>query len=84
MTSVKTAISLDPVLLEKVDTMAKELGISRSQAFATAAQGWIEQFQNEQLLEDLNAAYADESDEDEERLKQAYKNQQRRLTEGQW
>ena len=84
MASVKTAISLDPNLLEQVDTLARKIGISRSQAFASAAQHWVEQHRNEQLLKALNAAYADEPSPEEEQLRQAHRDQHRRLVDGQW
>ncbi len=57
--TIKTAISLEESLFERVDALAKELNISRSHLFALAAQEFIERHENQHLLEAINAAYDD-------------------------
>ena len=49
--TVKTAISVDETLFEKVETLAQELSISRSRLFALAAQEFIEKHENQQALQ---------------------------------
>ncbi len=65
MPSVKTAISLQKPLFEKVNGLAKELKISRSQLFAIALEEYITHYQNQMLLNNINAAYDDQPDETE-------------------
>ncbi|MBV7334347.1 hypothetical protein KFU94_40155 [Chloroflexi bacterium TSY] len=63
--TVKTAISLEDSLFEKVEALMKELQISRSRLFALAVQEFIERHENRRLLAALNAAYDDFPDEEE-------------------
>lgn len=57
MSTVKTAISLDKILLEQIDSVAQELGIPRSHLFVIAMQAYLEQRQNKQLMDAINQAY---------------------------
>ena len=84
MASIKTAISLQKSLLEQVDTLARELDISRSRLFALAAEEFIQRYKNRELLEAINAAYDDFSDTEERIVRQKMRHQHRRLVEGQW
>ena len=59
MTVVKTAISLDASLFDQINELTQELSVSRSGFFALAAQEFIERYENQKLLEALNAAYDD-------------------------
>ncbi len=60
MTSVKTAISLPRPLFQQVDTLAREMNISRSRLFVLAVEDFVRRYQNQRLLEQINAAYDDE------------------------
>ena len=55
---MKTAISLPDDLLCSADTLAKRLGISRSQLFATAVAEYLAKHQARKLTDHLNAVYA--------------------------
>ena len=82
--TVKTAISVDETLFEKVETLAQELSISRSRLFALAAQEFIEKHENQHLFEAINAAYDDLPDTQEQALQQQMRVQHREIVEGQW
>jgi metal-responsive CopG/Arc/MetJ family transcriptional regulator len=84
MASIKTAISLQESLLDKVDALAKELDISRSRLFVLAAEEFIQRHRNRELLEAINIAYDDSPDTEEEMLRQKMRHKHRRLVEGQW
>jgi antitoxin MazE6 len=59
MPNVKTAISIEKPIFEKMDILAKNLKISRSRLFSMAAQEFIERHRNLELLKSLNQAYED-------------------------
>ena len=84
MSNVKTAISLQQSLFEQIDALAQELGISRSRLFVLAAEAFIQRYQNRQLLEAINQAYADLPDPREQVLRQQRRQQHRQMVEGEW
>lgn len=55
---MKTAISLPDQVFEGVERGAAELGISRSEFFARAAQRYIDELDRNSLTERINAALA--------------------------
>lgn len=59
MPNVKTAISIEKPIFEKMDILAKNLKISRSRLFSMAANEFIERHKNIELLQSLNQAYDD-------------------------
>jgi metal-responsive CopG/Arc/MetJ family transcriptional regulator len=59
MASVRTAISVPEGVLAAVDRLARKRHQSRSSVFADAALEYIRRRQNEQMLEALDATYAD-------------------------
>ena len=63
MSSVKTAISLDAALLERVNAVAENLNVSRSRLFVRAVEEFIQGLENKNLLKSLNAAYGSPPDE---------------------
>jgi len=72
MPNIKTAISLDQELFTQVDELASSLKISRSRVFAMAAQDYLQRQENRRLLEQINAAYDDTPDPEEQaRLRSA-------------
>lgn len=82
--TVKTAISLENSLFQKADDLAQELKISRSHLFTLAVQQFIESYENQRLLEKINAVYADGPDPEEVALRQRMRVHHRQLVEGQW
>jgi len=65
MAIVKTAISIQRSLFDEADTIAQELNVPRSRFYAMAIEAFIQRHRSRQLLEGLNAAYADDLDADE-------------------
>lgn len=59
MPNVKTAISIEEPIFQKMEILAKSLNISRSRIFSIAAQEFIERHKNLALLEALNQVYED-------------------------
>jgi metal-responsive CopG/Arc/MetJ family transcriptional regulator len=82
--TVKTAISIDKELFEKVDNLAHELNISRSRIFAVAATEFIRHHKNQKLLEAINAAYDDVPDVKEESLKSMMRSRHLKMVKDQW
>jgi metal-responsive CopG/Arc/MetJ family transcriptional regulator len=56
---VKTAISLPDTTFERVQRAAQELGVSRSEFFARAAERWLDDLENDRTTEAINQAIAD-------------------------
>ncbi len=67
MATVKTAISLDESLFARVEELACEMQVSRSRLVALALEEFVRRRENQQLLEQINAAYEDSPETDEER-----------------
>ncbi len=84
MPNVKTTISLEAPLFDKAEALAREMKISRSRLFAPALGDFVQRYQNGRLLEQLNAAYKDGLDPEEQAHLQAWQPQHRRLVEGEW
>ncbi len=66
MPSIKTAVSLDETLFAKAENLSKKLHISRSRLFSLALKAFIRRLENENLLLEINNAYADFPDQDEQ------------------
>jgi biotin operon repressor len=56
--AMKTAVSLPDPLFESAEALAAELGISRSQLYATAIQAYVQVQQRTGITESLNRVYA--------------------------
>ena len=63
---VRTEITLISSLLDKVDGLARELGISRSQLISTAVQDYVERDETRRMIAAINEVYADFPDEEEQ------------------
>ncbi|MCI0398114.1 MAG: ribbon-helix-helix domain-containing protein [Chloroflexi bacterium] len=83
MPRIKVTISLEESLFKQVDALARELQISRSQLFTLAVAEFIQQRQNQAILEALNAAYDHLPDPEEQEYRQAVRRQHQKLVEGQ-
>jgi metal-responsive CopG/Arc/MetJ family transcriptional regulator len=84
MASVKTAISLQQHLFDQIEALAREMQISRSRLFVLAVEEFIERYQNQKLLQEINAAYEDMPEPEEQELLHGMRRQHRQLVEGQW
>jgi metal-responsive CopG/Arc/MetJ family transcriptional regulator len=77
MAVIKTAISIDESLFDKINRLSEEIKLSRSQIFSQAIQYFIERKNNLELVRKINRAYSDVLDEDEikqlERSKRKFK-----------
>jgi len=84
MESIKTAISIEKSLFTQANALARKLKVSRSRLFVLALEDFIREQENRDLLEKINAVYADEPDQSEKKLRQKIRKSHRRLVEGQW
>lgn len=55
---MKTAISLPDDTFARVEQAAKRLGVSRSEFFATAAQRWLDDLDDQRVTEAIDQALA--------------------------
>ncbi|HJX28065.1 MAG TPA: ribbon-helix-helix protein, CopG family [Thermoanaerobaculia bacterium] len=84
MSTVKTAISLPEPLFERVDSLARELKISRSQLFARAVDAFLHRYESQALLQDLNRTYDDSPTPEEKKLLRSMSHRHRELVKGEW
>jgi predicted transcriptional regulator len=85
MSSIKTAISLDSELFQRAEEIAREMQIPRSRLFVIALEEFIHRHQNQQLLDRINAAYADEEPGAEEQaIQRSMRQRMRQVLEGEW
>ncbi len=82
MPNVKTAISIEKPIFDKMDILAKNLKVSRSRLFTIAAREFIERHNNIELLKLINEAYEDSS-ETEEMVTMMHSNHYR-MVKDQW
>jgi metal-responsive CopG/Arc/MetJ family transcriptional regulator len=83
-TTIKTAISIQKSLFDQAESLARQLNISRSHLFGIALESYIENHQNQLLLDEINRAYEDQPDADESARLSKMRQQQRKLVEGEW
>jgi metal-responsive CopG/Arc/MetJ family transcriptional regulator len=81
---VKTAISIKEPLFEMLEKLADEMDMSRSRLLALALEEFIERHENLRLLEALNAAYADNTQEEELELAAQHAARRREALEDAW
>ena len=84
MANVKTAISINKSLFDQVNKLADELEVSRSHLFVLAVEEFIQRYENEQLLQQINQAYDDLPLADEEQIVQGMRSRHRNLVESEW
>ncbi len=84
MANVKTAISIQESLFEKVEELADRLKVSRSRVFVLALEEFIRRQENRSLLERINAAYQDEPEAAEKKRLRGARKSHRRIVEGEW
>jgi metal-responsive CopG/Arc/MetJ family transcriptional regulator len=82
MPTVKTAVSLPEPLFQRLESVAHELQISRSQLVAQALDELINRYEKRALIEAINRAYEDDPPTAEEKeLLQGIRRKQRKLAE---
>lgn len=84
MSSVKTAISVEKSLLDKIDATAKNLSLSRSKFFAMAAENYLHHIETQELIKKLNEAYGDGLDDRETKTLNAMKTIMQSHAEDSW
>jgi metal-responsive CopG/Arc/MetJ family transcriptional regulator len=57
---MKTAISIPDELFESADELAQEMGVSRSQLYATAVAEYVAKYRTSDVTAKLNEVYAEE------------------------
>ena len=57
---MKTAISLPDSLFDEGEQMAQQLGMSRSELYATALDAYLSAYRDESVTQQLNALYSEE------------------------
>jgi metal-responsive CopG/Arc/MetJ family transcriptional regulator len=70
MAKVKTAVSLSEEVLSNADKLAQSLSTSRSQIFEMAISEFISRHQNQQMLQQLDIVYSENSTEEVELIQQ--------------
>ncbi|MBF0378586.1 MAG: hypothetical protein HQK72_14080 [Desulfamplus sp.] len=84
--TIRTAISIQKPLFEQAEILAQRLNISKSHLVGIALEKFIHNYQNQNLLDQINKAYDDDDQHDENetiRLSKMIKNQ-KKLVEGDW
>jgi antitoxin component of RelBE/YafQ-DinJ toxin-antitoxin module len=81
MTKVKTAISIDGDLLAEAVNIAQEMDIPKSQVVSLALEDYIRNYRNKQLLAQINEAYSDAPDADDQSNLEIMRSHRRKLSE---
>jgi len=65
MDTIKTAVSVNKSLFEQAEELAREMKVSRSRLYALALEEYIRRQENQAMLAQINAVYADDLDAEE-------------------
>ena len=84
MAVVKTAISIDESLFDKISKLSNEIKLSRSQIFSQAVRYFIDRKNNLELVRKINQTYSDVLDEDEIKLLEKSKIKYKEILEEEW
>ena len=84
MTTTKIAISLEQDLLSQISEIASSMNISRSRAFALAAEEFVKRRRADQITQQLNEAYADGPDEEDKEMLRQMRATHRRIAGPEW
>jgi metal-responsive CopG/Arc/MetJ family transcriptional regulator len=57
---MKTAVSIPDPVFEEADQLAKKMGVSRSELYATAIQAYVQSHRADDITEALNRIYGEE------------------------
>ena len=66
MSAIKTAVSIDSELFERLEQERKSLGISRSQFFAQAIEDYLRRRETQSMIEAFNDVYGKQEPDPEE------------------
>jgi metal-responsive CopG/Arc/MetJ family transcriptional regulator len=81
MPTIKTAISIEKNLFDKINRLSDEIKLSRSQIFSQAVRYFIERKNNLELVRRINRAYSDILDENEIALLEKSRRKHRKIIE---
>ena len=84
MASVRVTIRLTKPLLERADAVARDMKVSLSRLIALALEGHLRRRETADLVERINAVYADGESEEEQQFRRRMLLHARQLLEGQW
>lgn len=84
MSTRKTAISIDEDLFSKADSLARDLGVSRSRLYAKALESFMSQRENLQLLAEIDEAYSSPETPAELKRRAQTKSYMKKLWEDEW
>jgi metal-responsive CopG/Arc/MetJ family transcriptional regulator len=84
MHAIKTAISIEKNLFDQAEKIARTMKVSRSKLFVIALQDFIEHQKNNEMLAQINAAYADEPDAAEQTVRRRSRLHHRHMVEDEW
>jgi predicted transcriptional regulator len=84
MANIKTIISMQPSLDEKVTETARKLKIPRSRVLVRAVEEFIQRQDNQLLLAQIDAAYQDAPTAEEKKIMRRARSSHRRIVEGEW
>jgi metal-responsive CopG/Arc/MetJ family transcriptional regulator len=79
---VKTAISIDDLLLEEATSIAMEMDVPKSRVVSLALEEYIQRYRNRQLFHQINEAYTNGPDEDEAGTSEIMRSHRRKLDYG--
>jgi len=79
--SVKTAISMQQNLFNEVNELASELKVSRSKLFVLAIEDYIKKNESKKMLSQINAAFSDFPNSEEECNTSMMKRKQKSILE---
>lgn len=84
MSTIKTAISIDEALYNKVTKLSNKLSIPKSRIFSQSVEYLIEKDENIELIREINKAYNEPPDENEKLLISKMKSKHSKLIKGSW
>ena len=79
MPGVKPEISLEENLFKQVNKLANDLHVSRSKLFSLAIKDYLKKQEGKKILAQLNVAYGDSLNKEEEVLAKAMQKKQRKI-----
>jgi hypothetical protein len=84
MATIKTAISVESVIFNEMDSLSKRLKVPRSRLFARAAEEFVNRQRKEGLLERINHVYGDPNNQEDPEYIKRIKRKQGQTVKEQW
>ncbi len=82
--TVKASVSLDRRLFERAEALAGTLHVGRSRMMSRALEEFLWRHEDRQMLERLNAVYAEPEDDIERRMREGMGRLQHDVVKGEW